>query len=88
MSLGLLVTEHALQVQPDTPEDCKELIRPNEPDADTRRNAYLWCREFLHGVWKTLAEDEFNITIIRYEFLHIKKHIISVGPNICSSSLE
>ncbi|XP_075998058.1 choline kinase alpha [Genypterus blacodes] len=65
MSLGLLVTEHALQVQPDTPEDCKELVRPNEPDTDTQRNAFLWCREFLHGVWKTLAEDDFNITIIR-----------------------
>ncbi|XP_044211994.1 choline kinase alpha isoform X2 [Thunnus albacares] len=65
MSLGLLVTENALQVQPDTQEDCKELVRPDQPDLDTRRKAYLWCREFLHGAWKTLAEDDFHITIIR-----------------------
>ncbi|XP_070686827.1 choline kinase alpha isoform X2 [Pempheris klunzingeri] len=62
MSLGLLVTENALQVQPDTEEDCKEQVRP---DPDTQRKAYLWCREFLHGAWKRLAEDDFHITIIR-----------------------
>lgn len=65
MSLGLLVTVNALQVQPDTLEDSKELIRPDEPDLDTRRKAFLWCREFLHGAWKTLAESDFHITIIR-----------------------
>lgn len=66
MSLGLLVTENALQVQPDTVEDSKELVRPDQPDLDTRRKAYLWCREFLHGAWKSLPEDDFHITIIRY----------------------
>lgn len=66
MSLGLLVTENALQVQPDTVEDSKELVRPDQPDLDTRRKAYLWCREFLRGAWKTLSEDDFHITIIRY----------------------
>ncbi|KAM8750354.1 choline kinase alpha isoform 2-T2 [Acanthopagrus schlegelii] len=65
MSLGLLVTENALQVQPDTVEDSKELVRPDQPDLDTRRKAYLWCREFLRGAWKTLSEDDFHITIIR-----------------------
>uniref|UniRef100_A0A3B4FK33 Ethanolamine kinase n=1 Tax=Pundamilia nyererei TaxID=303518 RepID=A0A3B4FK33_9CICH len=65
MSLGLLVTENALQVQPDTQEDCDELVRSDQPDPDTRRRAYLWCREFLHGAWKSLAEDLFQITIIR-----------------------
>ncbi|XP_030281101.1 choline kinase alpha isoform X2 [Sparus aurata] len=65
MSLGLLVTENALQVQPDTVEDSKELVRPDQPDLDTRRKAYLWCREFLHGAWKILSEDDFHITIIR-----------------------
>uniref|UniRef100_A0A8C9X1S3 Ethanolamine kinase n=2 Tax=Sander lucioperca TaxID=283035 RepID=A0A8C9X1S3_SANLU len=65
MSLGLLVTENALQVQPDTEEDCKELVHPDQPDLDTQRKAYLWCREFLHGAWKSLAEDDFHITIIR-----------------------
>ncbi|KAA8590670.1 hypothetical protein FQN60_014615, partial [Etheostoma spectabile] len=64
LSLGLLVTENALQVQPDTEEDCKELVHPDQPDLDTQRKAYLWCREFLHGAWKGLAEDDFHITII------------------------
>lgn len=66
MSLGLLVTENALQVQPDTEEHCKELNRPDEVDVDTRRKAFLWCREFLHGSWKTLCEDDFHIAVIRY----------------------
>ncbi|XP_044050241.1 choline kinase alpha isoform X2 [Siniperca chuatsi] len=65
MSLGLLVTENVLQVQPDTEEDCKELVHPDQPDLDTQRKAYLWCREFLHGAWKSLSEDDFHITIIR-----------------------
>lgn len=67
MSLGLLVTENALQVQPDAQEDWrrKELVRLDQPDSDTRRKAYLWCREFLHGAWKNLAEEDFQITIIR-----------------------
>lgn len=66
MSLGLLVTENALQVQPDIEEDCKELVRLDQPDLDTQHKAYLWCREFLHGAWKSLSEDDFQITIIRY----------------------
>ncbi|KAM4734119.1 choline kinase alpha isoform 2-T2 [Anableps anableps] len=65
MSLGLLVTANALHVQPDTQEDSKELVRPDQPDLETRRKAYLWCREFLHGAWKGLAEEDFEITIIR-----------------------
>ncbi|XP_053174647.1 choline kinase alpha isoform X2 [Scomber japonicus] len=65
MSLGLLVTENALQVQPDTQEECKDLVHPDEPDLDTQHKAYLWCREFLHGTWKTMSEDDFHITIIR-----------------------
>ena len=65
MSLGLLVTENALEVQADTADDCKDIIRPDEPDLETKHKAYLWCKEFLHGAWKTLSEDEFQITIIR-----------------------
>ncbi|RVE71382.1 hypothetical protein OJAV_G00051230 [Oryzias javanicus] len=66
MSLGLLVTEHALQVQPDAQDDCKELARPSDQaDQDTRRKAFLWCREFLHGAWKELTEENFQITVIR-----------------------
>lgn len=66
MSLGLLVTENALQVQPDIEEHCKELNRPDQVDVDTRRKAFLWCREFLHGSWKTVCEDDFHIAVIRY----------------------
>ncbi|XP_051918098.1 choline kinase alpha isoform X1 [Hippocampus zosterae] len=65
LSLGLLVTESALQVQPGAQEDCKDLVRSETPDQDTRLNAYLWCKEFLNGSWKILAEDDFEITVIR-----------------------
>uniref|UniRef100_A0A8B9KVR7 ethanolamine kinase n=1 Tax=Astyanax mexicanus TaxID=7994 RepID=A0A8B9KVR7_ASTMX len=64
MSLGLLVTENALQVQPDTEPDCKD-IRPDEPDQQTKHKAFMWCREFLHGAWKTVEENDFQITVIR-----------------------
>lgn len=64
MSLGLLVTENALQVQPDTEPECKD-IRPDEPDQQTKHKAYLWCKEFLHGAWKSVEEEDFQITIIR-----------------------
>ncbi|KAM3608694.1 uncharacterized protein V6R79_003248 [Siganus canaliculatus] len=65
LSLGLLVTENALQVQPDAEESCKDLVHPDQPDLDTRRKACLWCKEFLHGAWKTLSEEDFHITVIR-----------------------
>ncbi|XP_061783887.1 choline kinase alpha isoform X2 [Nerophis lumbriciformis] len=65
MSLGLLVTDSVLQVQPDTQDDWKDLTRPDSPDRDTRTMAYRWCKEFLNGSWRTLVEDDFNITIIR-----------------------
>ncbi|KAL6107373.1 chka [Pungitius sinensis] len=65
LSLDILVTENALQVQPDTEEDCGEMDRADQPDVDTRCKAHLWCREFLHGAWKSLAKDEFHISVIR-----------------------
>ncbi|KAJ8003214.1 hypothetical protein DPEC_G00167080 [Dallia pectoralis] len=65
MSLGLLVTANALEVQPDTADECQGIIRPDEPDLDTKRLAYSWCREYLHGAWKTVTEEEFQISIIR-----------------------
>ncbi|XP_046889376.1 choline kinase alpha isoform X1 [Hypomesus transpacificus] len=64
MSLDRLVTENALVVHPDT-EDCKDIIRPDEPELETKRKAYLWCKEFLHGAWKTVSEEDFQISIIR-----------------------
>lgn len=66
LSLGLLVTQNALQVQPDAQRDSKEPLRAEQsPDPDTRRRAFRWCREFLHGAWKSVTEEEFSISIIR-----------------------
>lgn len=65
MSLGLLVTENELQVQPDTEPACKT-IRAEEPEPETKHKAYLWCKEFLHGAWKSIEEEDFQISIIRY----------------------
>ncbi|KAM8861937.1 choline kinase alpha [Synchiropus picturatus] len=65
LSLGLLVTENALHVQPEVPDDCKEPVRTELVEPETRRKAFLWCREFLHGCWKSLAEEDFHITVIR-----------------------
>ncbi|XP_068595264.1 choline kinase alpha [Brachionichthys hirsutus] len=65
LSLGLLVTENVLQVQPDAEEDRKDSERKDQPDVDTRHKAYMWCKEFLHGAWKCVSEDDFSITVIR-----------------------
>uniref|UniRef100_A0A671YA95 Ethanolamine kinase n=1 Tax=Sparus aurata TaxID=8175 RepID=A0A671YA95_SPAAU len=35
-----------------------------EVDRDTRGRAHSWCREFLSGAWKTLGEDDFQISIV------------------------
>lgn len=64
MSLGLLVTENALQVHPDAAPECRA-IRCDEPDSETKHKAFLWCREFLHGAWKILQEEDFQISVIR-----------------------
>ncbi|XP_060779910.1 choline kinase alpha isoform X1 [Neoarius graeffei] len=64
MSLGLLVNENALEVQPDTEPDCKAL-RVEEPDHETKHKAYLWCKMFLHGAWKSIGEEDFQISVIR-----------------------
>lgn len=39
--------------------------RTEEVDRDTRGRAHSWCREFLSGAWKTLGEDDFQISIVR-----------------------
>ncbi|CAN9498613.1 unnamed protein product [Ophioblennius macclurei] len=69
MSLGLLVTENAVHVQPDArvqeKEDLDQLDRTEQPDPETRTKAYLWCREFLHGAWRRLDLDQFRISVIR-----------------------
>lgn len=40
--------------------------RTEDVDRDTRLRAFAWCRDFLSGSWKTIQEDEFQISIIRY----------------------
>ncbi|RXN01712.1 Choline kinase alpha [Acipenser ruthenus] len=64
MSLGLLVSANEIHVQSDSQAQHKD-IRPEEPDLQTKRKAYLWCREFLHGAWRILNEEAFQISIIR-----------------------
>lgn len=39
--------------------------RSEEVDRDTRGRAYAWCRDFLSGSWKTIQEEEFQISIVR-----------------------
>ncbi|XP_075401379.1 choline kinase alpha isoform X2 [Tenrec ecaudatus] len=40
-------------------------VADEQPDPRTRRRAYLWCKEFLPGAWRSLVEDQFHISIIR-----------------------
>lgn len=39
--------------------------RTEEVDRDTRGRAFTWCRDFLSGPWKTIREDDFQISIVR-----------------------
>lgn len=39
--------------------------RSEEVDSETRGRAFVWCRDFLSGSWKTLDEDDFQISIVR-----------------------
>ncbi|KAI2653565.1 Choline kinase alpha [Labeo rohita] len=86
MSLGLLVNESVLEVQPDSGSDCKDIIRPDEPDHQTKHKAYLWCKEFLHGAWKSVDEDDFQISIIRYSRLLLiffsNMHVLLLGGGL------
>uniref|UniRef100_A0A673JSR1 Ethanolamine kinase n=1 Tax=Sinocyclocheilus rhinocerous TaxID=307959 RepID=A0A673JSR1_9TELE len=56
---------HCKPPAPSPPNDCKDIIRPDVPDNQTKHKAYLWCKEFLHGAWKSIDEDDFQISIIR-----------------------
>lgn len=39
--------------------------RSEEVDLETRSRAFAWCRDFLSGSWKTLDEEDFQISIVR-----------------------
>ncbi|XP_031420518.1 choline/ethanolamine kinase isoform X2 [Clupea harengus] len=38
--------------------------RRDEVDRDTRARAFAWCRDFLSGSWKTISEEDFEISIV------------------------
>uniref|UniRef100_A0AAV2KVD9 Ethanolamine kinase n=2 Tax=Knipowitschia caucasica TaxID=637954 RepID=A0AAV2KVD9_KNICA len=38
--------------------------RSEEVDRDTRTRAHAWCRDFLSGSWKSLHEEDFQISIV------------------------
>lgn len=38
--------------------------RSEEVDRDTRGRAFAWCRDFLSGAWKTIDEEDFQISIV------------------------
>ncbi|XP_046719796.1 choline/ethanolamine kinase isoform X2 [Silurus meridionalis] len=33
-------------------------------DRETRNRAFTWCRSFLSGAWKTITEEDFEISIV------------------------
>lgn len=39
--------------------------RTEDVDRDTRVRAFAWCRDFLSGSWKTVQENEFQVSIVR-----------------------
>lgn len=63
--MGLLIAQNGLRVQHEEATDYKA-GKQDEPDQQTKHKAYLWCKEFLRGAWKTLTEEEFQISIIRF----------------------
>ncbi|XP_038155873.1 choline/ethanolamine kinase [Cyprinodon tularosa] len=38
--------------------------RSEEVDRETKSRAFLWCRDFLSGSWKTVQEADFQISIV------------------------
>uniref|UniRef100_A0A8C6WWS7 ethanolamine kinase n=1 Tax=Neogobius melanostomus TaxID=47308 RepID=A0A8C6WWS7_9GOBI len=38
--------------------------RTEEVDRDTRSRAHAWCRDFLSGSWKSIREEDFQISIV------------------------
>ncbi|XP_034443993.1 choline/ethanolamine kinase isoform X1 [Hippoglossus hippoglossus] len=54
-------------------------------DRDTRSRAFAWCRDFLSGSWKTIAEVDFEISIVSGGLSNLlylctlPEHVNSVG---------
>ncbi|XP_062917898.1 choline kinase alpha isoform X2 [Mobula hypostoma] len=62
--MGLLIAQNGLRAQHEETTDYKA-GKQDVPDQQTKHKAYLWCKEFLRGAWKTLTEEEFQINILR-----------------------
>ncbi|XP_005988063.1 choline kinase alpha [Latimeria chalumnae] len=60
----LLIASNGLQLRAEVEEEYKE-GREEEVDPETKGKAFLWCKAFLHGAWKSLHPDEFQISVIR-----------------------
>ncbi|XP_038664126.1 choline kinase alpha isoform X1 [Scyliorhinus canicula] len=64
LGMGLLIAQNGIRVQHEESTEYKA-ARQDAPEPQVKHKAYLWCKEFLRGAWKTLSEDEFQISIIR-----------------------
>lgn len=67
---SLLVSERYLRTPSPQLDDDSEAEsfrdgRSEEVDRDTKSRAFLWCRDFLSGSWKTVQEADFQISIVR-----------------------
>lgn len=40
--------------------------RTEEVDRETKSRAFIWCRDFLSGSWRTIHETDFYISIVRF----------------------
>ncbi|XP_014826630.1 PREDICTED: choline/ethanolamine kinase [Poecilia mexicana] len=66
---SLLASERHLrtpspQVDDDSEAESFRDGRSEEVDRDTKSRAFLWCRDFLSGSWKTVQEADFQISIV------------------------
>nr|XP_032826429.1 choline kinase alpha-like isoform X2 [Petromyzon marinus] len=57
-----LASDRTSGAEVDEEED--EVERKATVPAETKRLAFVWCQEYLSGMWKTLQENEFQISII------------------------
>lgn len=39
--------------------------RTEEVDRETRSRAFTWCQSYLSGAWKTITQEDFEISIVR-----------------------
>lgn len=66
---SLLASERRLRTPSPMVDDDSEAEsfrdgRSEEVDRDTKSRAFLWCRDFLSGSWKTIQEVDFQISIV------------------------